>query len=191
MKHRGWGQRFLDLPLRLKFLLSFLAVIVFGGILTLYIGTRLEHKTIFDLALAKVRHDLSSAWTVYTERLNDIRDFVRLNSGRESVRTALRAGDLGSLEGSLGRIRTEFGLDILTLTDAQGLVVHRVRRPGLSGDDQSHDPFVRRALQRARPLLPSGDKSHGAGAAGDVERAIPLSPWQNQDPLPSECKGSR
>jgi len=76
---------FLNLPLRVKFILSFLVVICFGGVLTLTLGTRLEHRTILSLAQAKVRHDLASAWMVYNERLNDIRDIVRLNSLRESL----------------------------------------------------------------------------------------------------------
>ncbi len=143
------GQKFLDQPLRVKFFLSFMAVFTFGGIVSLFFGIRLEHRTIFDLAQAKVHHDLSSAWMVYNEKLNDIRDIVRLNSGRESVERALRAGDRKALEAALFRIRAEFGLDILTLTDAAGRVVLRLRNPGVFGDDQSLDPLIRRALRRA------------------------------------------
>ena len=37
--------KFLDLPLRIKFILSFLVVILFGGLVSLFFGTRLEHRT--------------------------------------------------------------------------------------------------------------------------------------------------
>jgi two-component system NtrC family sensor kinase len=149
MGPRHLGQKFLDQPLRVKFILSIMAVIVFGGVLSLFFGTRLEHRTIFDLAQAKVGHDLSAAWMVYNEKLNDIRDIVRLNSGRETVEQALGRKDRQTLEASLVRVRAEFGLDILTLTDDQGRVVLRLRNPAVFGDDQSKDPLVRRALQRA------------------------------------------
>ena len=82
---------FINLPLRAKFILSFLLVIIFGGILTLTIGTRIEHQTIFSLAQAKVRHDLASAWMVYHEKLNDIRDIVLVNSARESILNAIHS----------------------------------------------------------------------------------------------------
>jgi two-component system NtrC family sensor kinase len=139
---------FLNLSLRFKLILGFLAVIVFGGLLSLFLGTRLEHRTIFSLAQAKVRHDLASAWTVYNERLNNIRDIVRLNSSRETIQKALLRGDKAVLQKNLDYVRKDFNFDILTLTDAQGKVVFRTRNPELFGDDQSRDPLVKRALQK-------------------------------------------
>ncbi len=139
---------FLDLPLRVKLILSFLGVILFGGLVSLFFGTRLEHRTIFSLAQAKVKHDLASAWTVYNERLNDIRDIVLLNTSRDAVLTALAAGDRDALLRTLGRVRKDFNLDVLTITDASGRVVLRVSRPELYGDDQSGDALVHRALRR-------------------------------------------
>ena len=141
-------RRLLDLPLRVKLILSFLGVILFGGLVSLFIGTRLEHQTIFSLAQAKVKHDLASAWTVYTERLNDIRDIVLLNASRDAVQSALKTGDRDTLLRALGRVRKDFNLDILTITDASGKVVLRTTRPENYGDDQSGDSLVQRALAR-------------------------------------------
>lgn len=138
--------KFLNLPLRQKIILSFLAVISLGGLLTLTFGTRLEHRTIISLAQAKVQHDLASAWMVYNEKLSDIRDIVRINSSRESVQNSLKNTDRETLSKYLGRIRKDFGLDVLTLTDAQGNVFLRTSQSTLSGDPQVHDPLVRRAL---------------------------------------------
>ena len=139
---------FLGLPLRVKLILSFLGVILFGGLVSLFFGTRLEHKTIFSLAQAKVKHDLASAWTVYNERLNDIRDIVLLNASRDAVLAAIETGDRDALLRTLGRVRKDFNLDILTITDASGKVVLRTSRPEIYGDDQSGDVLVRRALSR-------------------------------------------
>lgn len=140
-------EKFLSLPLRAKFILSFLIVISFGGVIALVFGTRLEHKTIFNLAQAKVRHDLASAWMVYNEKLNGIRDIVRLNSSRESIQRAIKTNDKEILEKYLGRVAKDFDLDILALTDSQGRVIIRARQPEVSGDDQSQDPLVSRALK--------------------------------------------
>jgi two-component system NtrC family sensor kinase len=142
------ARKFLDLPLRIKFVLSFLLVILFGGLVSLFLGTRLEHRTIIGLAQAKVRHDLASAWMVYNEKLNDIRDIVLLNAGRDSVQSALLAGDRETLLRILGRVRRDFHLDVLTITDRSGKVVLRTSQPEVSGDDQSSDPLVSRSLRR-------------------------------------------
>jgi two-component system NtrC family sensor kinase len=139
--------KFLNLPLRLKFILSFLAVISLGGLLTLTFGTRLEHRTIISLAQAKVQHDLVSAWMVYNEKLNDIRDVVLINSNRESVHNSVRNNDRATLFKYLSRIRKDFKLDVLTLTDAHGKTIIRTSQPDFWGDEQINDPLVIRALR--------------------------------------------
>jgi len=142
---RRW---FHDRPLRQKLILSFLAVILGGGVVSLILGTRLEHRTIFSLAESKVRHDLDSAWTVYQERLNHIRDVVRLSAAREFLLDHFGSGRKDDLAAKLDDIRKEFTLDVLTLTDASGRVLLRSRNPAVAGDEQSADPIVRRALAR-------------------------------------------
>ena len=140
-------RRFLDLPLRRKLVLSFLGVIMIAGIASLIVGTRLEHRTIIDLAQAKVRHDLASAEMVYRDQLNRIRDVVRLSATREFVQAILLAGPQDGWTQKLDNVRREYGLDILTLADLRGRVVVRSRRPESAGDDVSADPFIRRALR--------------------------------------------
>ena len=137
-----------DLPIRLKLILAFLAVIGVGGIVSLFIGTRIMHRTIITLAQDKVRHDLSAAWMVYNEKLHGIADVVRISAARETIRDALAAGKPAPLAGTLEGVRRQFGLDFLSLTDARGRVVLRARRPENSGEDRSSDPLIGRALRK-------------------------------------------
>jgi len=142
-------RRFFDLSLRRKLILSFLIVIALGGVLSLIVGTRIEHQTIISLAEAKVRHDLASAWMVYEERLHSLRDTVRLSAAQEFLRATLRQTDLDKVAVRLDGIRAEFGLDVLNLTDALGRVVVRSRRADAPvGDDITQDPFVASALRK-------------------------------------------
>jgi two-component system NtrC family sensor kinase len=134
-------------PLRTKFLFSIIIVFLFGGMIILLFGTQLEHQTIFSLAQAKVRHDLQSAWMVYNDTLKDIRDIVQMNAARESVISALADEDRAFLDKALGRVRAEFSLDVLTVTDSRGTVVFRTSSPETFQDDLSSDPFIRRALE--------------------------------------------
>ena len=142
------------LSLRTKLVLSFLAIIALGGLLSLVIGSRLIRDTLVSQAQAKVRHDLSAAWMVFNEKLNDIQEIVRLTAAREGVRDLLATRRIDILSRYLNRVRTENGLDVLTLLDAQGRVLLRTRAPGRSGTDLSSDPMVRLALGRRTVAAP-------------------------------------
>jgi two-component system NtrC family sensor kinase len=139
-------KKFHLLPLRFKLILSFLMTITLGGIVTLILGTQLEHRTIIGLAQAKVRHDLAAAWMVYNATLSDIKDIVTADASRESLQNLLQDRDRQAMSEYLQLVREKSALDILTLTDAQGKVLVRTANPESFGDDQSHDPMVRLAL---------------------------------------------
>jgi two-component system NtrC family sensor kinase len=176
---------FLNLPLQMKFILSFLAVICFGGVLTLTLGTRLEHQTIISLAQAKVRHDLASAWMVYNDKLSHIQDIVRLSASLESLKNALKKDEKELLLSYLSQTRNDFSLDILNLTDARGKILVRSSRPETSGDDQSRDPVVRRALGgdtvRATQIV---SKQELTKEKGLVEKAyLQIIPTAKAEPL--------
>jgi two-component system NtrC family sensor kinase len=133
--------------LRTKLILSFLAVIVFGGMISLVVGQRLVKSVLIGQAQAKVKHDLASAWMVFDEKLNSVKDIVSLTAARESLREAIKNDRRDILLQYLNRVRSQYGLDILTLTDSQGTVIVRTRNPGVTGDSQTQDEIVRQALQ--------------------------------------------
>ena len=140
--------KFPNLSLRTKIILSFLVVILFGGLLSLYIGSRLIKNTLISQAQTKVNHDLSSAWMVYNEKLNDIKEVISMTSAQESLHDDIKAGKLDFICQDLSRAREDYGLDILTLTDQTGKVIVRCRNPEVVGDDQSQDEIIKRALNR-------------------------------------------
>ena len=152
------GQRF---SLRTKLVLSSLIIIILCGVLSLFFGSRLIRDTLISQAQAKVRHDLSSAWMVFNEKLNTIKDIVRMTAARESLRDLLRTGQVDILLRYLTRVRSENGLDTLTLLDRQGRVLLRTRSPQNTGDDQSRDDVVSQARERkivAAPQIVSRDE---------------------------------
>jgi len=130
------------LSLRTKLILSFLIVIIIGGVLSLSFGSRLVKNTIIDQAQAKVEHDLAAAWMVFNEQLSDIKEIVGLTAAREALQEDIISQRFQLLEKKLSRVRQDYGLDILTLTDSKGKVIIRTRNPGVVGDDQSQDEIV-------------------------------------------------
>jgi two-component system NtrC family sensor kinase len=135
------------LSLRTKLILSFLIVIIIGGLLSLSFGSRLVKNTVISQAQAKVKHDLASAWMVFNEKLNDIKEIVSLTSAREGLQEDIKSNRQGVLLKKLSRVREEHGLDILTLTDHNGKVIIRTRNPKIVGDDQSQDEIIKWALK--------------------------------------------
>ena len=131
------------LSLRTKLILSFLIVIIIGGLLSLSFGSRLVKNTIIHQAQAKVEHDLAAAWMVFNEKLNDIKEIVRLTAAREGIQEDIKSKRQRILQKKLSRVREKYGLDILTLTDNKGKVIIRTRNPGVVGDDQSQDGIIR------------------------------------------------
>ncbi len=135
------------LSLRTKLVFSFLFVVLAGGILSSLIGTQLVTDTIILQAQNKVKHDLSTAWLVYNESLNRIQDVVQLTALGQTIPQFLQSGQKKKLQDYLVKRRKEFGLDILTLTDARGLVLLRSYHPFQTGDSRASDPLVQKALQ--------------------------------------------
>jgi two-component system NtrC family sensor kinase len=186
--------RFRQLSLRTKLILTFLVIIVIGGLLSLIFGYRLVKGTLIGQAQNKVKHDLSSARLVFTEKLNDIRDIVSLTAAREGIRDAVAEGRTDILQKYLNRVRTQYGLDILTLTDSRGKVLVRTRHPDVVGDDESGDTLVRLALKggvHAGPqivLKPELLKESGALADQATMQILPT-PMAAQRPETVETSG--
>jgi len=149
------------LSLRTKLILSFLIVIIIGGLLSLSLGWRLVKRTIIDQAQLKVKHDLAAAWMVFNKKLKEINEIVDLTAAREGLQEAIKSRKKDILLKSLSRVRENYGLDVLTLTDHNGKVIIRTRNPEVIGDDQSQDEIIKSALKKgplAHPQIVSRDE---------------------------------
>ncbi len=135
------------LSLRTKLIASFLFVVVAGGILSSLIGTRLVADAIVSQARNKVKHDLNTAWLIYNQSVDRIRNVVQLTAADRTLPELMKSGRWKSLEEFLIKRRKDFGLDLLTLTNARGKVLLRTHHPFQTGDDQGSDPLVQRALK--------------------------------------------
>ncbi|MBI5967630.1 MAG: cache domain-containing protein [Deltaproteobacteria bacterium] len=125
------------------------------------IGTRMVGNTIISEAQNKVRHDMASAWMVYQDKLNRIKDVLHLTAKRDLIIRSLVGREVEVLRRELERVRIEYGLDVLTVTDREGVVLTRTRPPYRTGDFQRNDELVRRALKReiaaSTEIIPQGE----------------------------------
>ena len=140
--------RQLFLSLRGKLALSFLVVVLAAGFVSTIVGIRFVGHTVIGQAQNKVRHDLASAWMVYNEELDHVKTVILLTSKRFFIRDEFGGGRGGLLRRELERVRKEYNLDLLTLTDKTGKVIVRTRSPYHIGDEQSNDDLVSSALEK-------------------------------------------
>jgi two-component system NtrC family sensor kinase len=127
-------------------------VILTCGLIATFVGVRLIGQRMMDQAQDKVRLDLNSARVIYEGAVGDVRDAVRHTSTRFFVRDALAAGNPAGLSPHLEKIRRNESLDILTVTDSEGMVLLRARNQAIAGDSRTANSLVRIALDEKKVL---------------------------------------
>ena len=133
--------------LRAKLMIIFIAVIATSGVVTVWVGSQMIGDEIIGRAQDKVRTDLNSAREIYSQRVDKIREVVRLTAIRFFLKHGLVSGQRKVMEEELMKIREAEGLDILTLTDETGMVVFRARNPEVRYDTPTGDEIVAAALR--------------------------------------------
>lgn len=138
------GLRF---PIKLKLTIATLLPLSVAIISCWLTGIIIMNNRITDQARQKVRNDLNSAREIYNHELEHIRDVVKFTANAPYTSAALARNDLAALASLLGPLRNNEKLHILTVVDANGVVVFRSGNPRMRGDDRSHEPLVSRALK--------------------------------------------
>jgi len=143
----------LKVSLRAKVTASLLVVVVATGAVATAVGVSLIGRAFVQQAQNKVRVDLNSARNLFLERMSDVRDVVRLTASSYFTRDCILGGRPDELRAKLERIRSEEGLDVLTLTNAEGVVICRAGNPESVGDSLADDPLVGRVMDGAAPVM--------------------------------------
>ena len=172
--------------LKIKLVISFLAVILICGLVATLVGTQFIGTGIIRQAQDKVRNDLNSARVIYQQEIENLKDTVRLAALRFFIKDALLNNNMTALAEELRRIRKVESLDIMTLTDSMGRVLVRLRNPSMSGDSQAEDGLVKRVLSTgevvAATVIVSEDELGKEGADLVEQARIELIPTPKAKP---------
>ena len=136
-KRKGYA-----IPITVKLTVSFLIVIVASNIIFTIAGIRLIGNRFEIEAQEKVRTDLNAAREIYLGDLRHVEDVTRLTAERFFLRDAILSGALDQATYELMSVKAGEGLDFLSVTDANGIVIIRTTNPDQVGDDQSQDEIV-------------------------------------------------
>ncbi len=146
--HVHGGRR---VPIATKLIFSFLAVILLISLPFILVGVRLiDHRVVVE-AQEKVRNDLNTAREIQAYELGRINDVVRLTADRFFLREALLGGSIEEVSDELIAVRDAEGLDVLTVTDADGVVLLRTSNRVAFGDSQRDDEIVSAVLADPGP----------------------------------------
>lgn len=136
----------MKLSLRTRLLASFLVVVLVTGTIAVTVAVWMIGDTVVRQAQDKVRLDLNSARLAYQGVVGDVRKAVSRTAVRFFIREALSGGEVDKLSVELDKVRRREGLDVLTLTDAQGEVLVRAGNPAVKGDSQANGELIKQVL---------------------------------------------
>ncbi len=153
-KRQSRGKR-LTRSIAARLTLSYVVVIAIISVVFLGVGVLLIGNRIVAEAQEKVGFDLNAARQIYTAHLRHISDVIRFTADRTMLIDALMNGDAVYAAAELESVRRREGLAVLTVTDAQGMVVLRTTNPTQLGDDQSQDELVSVVLRTGQPVAAS------------------------------------
>jgi len=135
-----------------RLMVSFLLIIVIISAIFSVVGIRLIGNRVVAEAQNRVEMDLNAAREIYLGYLRDVHDVIRFTAVRFYLRNAVLARDIERAAGELENTWAREKLDVLTVTDANGVVLLRVTNPYVVGDSQADDELVRAVLERREPV---------------------------------------
>lgn len=133
-------------------IVSFTVAILLPLLVAVAVGVNMLHRQVRGLAQSQIDSDLEAGKEIVRNRIERLKDAVRIHATRRVLYNALEQRDTVSLKPEAERALKAEGLDILTLVDDVGTVRFRTRNPSLAGDSQEQDAFVQRVLRERAPV---------------------------------------
>jgi two-component system NtrC family sensor kinase len=132
--------------------LSLLAIIILSGLLFTVVGATTISDLIVIEAQDRVKNDLNTARMISLEELDRVQqaaEFTAIRTFMEDL--LLQKNTSEDYINALKSFKANEGLDVLTFTDSNGIVVLRVNNPDRKGDDQRYQELVHAVLTRREP----------------------------------------
>ena len=135
------------LTLKTRLAASIAVVVLIMGVGSTIIGTRLFGDSLVTQVQRGVDHDLNTAFLVYNTHLSEIQTQIEFVAREPDIIGAVSDGRRRNLSTHLAHRRQLGGLDVLAVTDANGVVLGRAAPSREHGDDQSADHAVRHVIE--------------------------------------------
>ena len=134
------------MKLRNQLTISFVAVVLFLGLSSAFVGRYLIATQVVNEAERRVRSDLTVASDVLHDRLVDLQQLVNYVAVDRGVERAVINGDRSGILKDLIFTERHQNLQVLMILDEHGTVFVRANNPLRFGDSLEDDPLVRKGL---------------------------------------------
>ena len=138
--------------IRARLISSFTAAILVPSLISCAVGVWMIDRQVYSQAQTQVNADLQGAHEICRNYLERLENAIRIHATRMIIYGALSRRERSALEPEMHNILQAEGLDVLTVTDTDGIVFHRTRNPSLYGDSLAGDELVHRALRHKTPV---------------------------------------
>ncbi len=139
--------RHIRLPIGTRITLSFLSVILLSSLIFTLVGARIISDLITAEAEERVRNDLNAARLIYSNNIDHIRDAAEFTAVRTFIEDILQGNTRWEYVDELFWFKIREQLDILTITDNNGIVILRTNNARNTGDDQSQQELIAAVLR--------------------------------------------
>jgi two-component system NtrC family sensor kinase len=140
------------LPIASRLTISFLAIIILLSLIFTIVAVNIISNRVVAEAQERVRTDLNAARVIYFDKMDRVSEAARFTAARLFLKDLLNGNTSPQYANELVRFRISEGLDVLTITDKNGIVVFRASSNNV-GDDQSHDEIVSAAMRTQSPAV--------------------------------------
>ncbi len=137
---------------RWRLILSFLAVALLSGSLSMVVGGRLINTAVRNEAITRVRQDLNAAREIYTSRRDTISLVLRVAAMSTELFRAAVDADSSDLADRLQRASAELGLDYYGFVDPQNRIVYASTTETGPVANTCTNPAVAEAVRRKTPV---------------------------------------
>jgi two-component system, NtrC family, sensor kinase len=140
------------MTVRYRLIMLAIAVILTANSLFSLAGVQYLGRIWLDEVQDRVWASLQSAATAYAHHERRIQDYLQATALNHCPVELAEELEPRRLSQALDRIQAAGYMDFITLLDPQGVVQYRPRQPSVFGDDLSHIPLVRHALDTGQPV---------------------------------------
>jgi two-component system, NtrC family, sensor kinase len=138
------------IPIATRLTISFLAIIILSSLIFTIAGVNIISNRVITEAQERVRTNLNAAEFVYSDKLDHVTEAARFTAARLFMKDMLNGNITQEYINELVRFKDSEALDVLTITDQNGIVVFRASSNNV-GDDQSHDEILSATMHNLLP----------------------------------------
>ena len=142
--------------IRNKILFGFILLVLTTCGSSLFIGYKTMYKGIMDQAYETVRSDLNTAEYLFYNRLYQNRAAVGYMATLEYIQDAIIRKDRLFLYKKFMELKNYLGVDIIIITDPQGIVIQRINNRELKGDNVINIDTIRQAIAARKQVSGTG-----------------------------------